>query len=365
MRFFADSEQSDAANATGFKGFYYHFLEMEGGRRANRCELSSIDTALLIAGALAAAEYFDRADSREEEIGRLARLLAERVDWTWMLGRSTTICHGWTPEGGFLSYRWQGYSEALVMVLLALGSTTHPIPSTCYAAWCASYEWRTLYDVDYLHAGPLFIHQMSHIWCDLRAIRDRFMRDHDCDYFENSRRATLIQQRYAIENPKRFPHYGARYWGITASGGPGPCRKTVDGIRRQFFGYVARGVPDGPDDGTTSPWAVATSLPFAPEIVAPTISHFASLPIAAAHPYGFRASFNRAFDDEAEHGTGWVSPYHYGINVGPTVLMIENYRSGLIWGLMRKCSALTAGLRAAGFSGGWLAEPSGRAGVRA
>ena len=360
LRFLAASEQGKAPDATGHRGFYYHFLDMDSGRRAWRSELSSIDTTFLIAGALVAAEYFDRTTPDEVEIRTLARFLEDRVDWKWMLGRSSTVCHGWTPEKGFLRYRWQGYSEALLMILLALGSTTHPIPATCYEAWCATYEWRTLYGIEYLHAGPLFIHQMSHIWCDLRSIQDRFMREHDCDYFENSRRATQIQQLYAIDNPGRFAHYGARCWGITASDGPGRCRKTVHGVRRRFFDYVARGVPDGPDDGTTAPWAVAASLPFAPEIVAPTISHLASLPVRASNPYGFKASFNRAFAGPGNQEAGWVSPYHFGVNVGPTVLMIENHRSELIWALMKKCDVLTAGLRKAGFEGNWLsAQPEG------
>lgn len=354
LRYFAASEQGDGHGASGYNGFYYHFLHMETGRREWHCELSSIDTALLIAGALAAAVYFDGLDEDEAEIRRLAHFLYERIDWAWMLDAKETLCHGWTPEKGFLPYRWEGYDEALILYLLALGSPTHPIRPECYAAWCRTYEWKEIYGIAYLYAGPLFIHQMSHIWCDLRGIRDRFMREHDCDYFENSRRATLIQQQYAIRNPQAFKHVGERCWGVSASDGPGRRTKKIAGIQRVFFDYVARGVPYGPDDGTIAPWAVAASLPFAPEIVAPTITHMAGLRVKVPNPYGFKASFNPLFEDDAKDGVGWVSPYHFGINEGPTVLMIENYRTGLTWSLMRKCSALTAGLRAAGFEGGWL-----------
>ena len=354
LRFLAQSPQGDAADATGHKGFYYHFLHLRSGRREWNCELSSIDTALLIAGALAASEYFDRAAGVEPEIRALAKFLYERVDWHWMLAGGNTLCHGWRPEQGFLPYRWQGYDEALILYLLALGSPTHPIGPECYEAWCSTYEWKEIYGVEFLYAGPLFIHQMSHIWCDFRGIRDRFMAGRDCDYFENSRRATIIQQQYAIRNPLGFAHVGEHCWGITASDGPGFVSKKVSGVERTFYDYVARGVPFGPDDGTLAPWAVAASLPFAPEIVAPTIAHFARLPLDVENPYGFKASFNPVFHDDASDKVGWVSPFHFGINEGPTVLMIENRRSAFVWSLMRRCAPLVAGLRIAGFGGGWL-----------
>ena len=349
LRFLADSSQSESADASGYKGFYYHFLHMNTGRRAWQCELSSIDTALLIAGALTSAEYFDRAEPPEAEIRQLARFLYERIDWGWMLNGEQTICHGWHPEKGFLPYHWEGYDEALILYLLALGSPTHAIPQTCYDAWCRTYEWKTIYGISFLYAGPLFIHQMSHIWCDFRGIRDRFMRAHDCDYFENSRRATLIQQQYAIRNVQGFDHVGEWCWGISASDGPGRETRKVAGVERSFFDYVARGVPYGPDDGTLAPWAVAASLPFAPEVVGPTIAHLSALHVGVPNPYGFKASFNPVYRGAIDDGIGWVSPYHFGINEGPTVLMIENHRTGLIWSLMKRCEALSAGLRLAGF----------------
>ena len=355
LRFFKASEQSESPNATGYKGFYYHFLDMQTGRREWQCELSSIDTALFIAGALAAAEYFDRPVADETEIRELARHLYERIDWAWMLNKGDTICHGWKPEGGFLPYRWKGYDEALILYLLALGSPTHPIDQRCYEAWCRTYEWKSIYDIEFLYAGPLFIHQMSHIWCDLRGIRDRFMREHNCDYFENSRRATMVQQQYGIHNPLGFKHSNAQCWGISASDGPGRLTKKVGGVERVFYDYLARGAPYGPDDGTVAPWAVAASLCFAPEIVAPTITYMAALHVDAPNPYGFKASFNPVFHSDVDDGIGWVSRFHFGINVGPTLLMIENHRSELIWKLMRQCVALRTGLKAAGFSGGWLA----------
>ena len=355
LRFFAASEQSTAVDATGYRGFYYHFLHMKSGKRAWCSELSSIDTALLVAGALASAAYFDGATDREREIRSLANMLYERVEWDWMLAGRETLCHGWRPEGdaGFLAYRWEGYDEALVLYLLALGSPTHPIGPGSYAAWCGTYEWKTIYGFDYLYAGPLFIHQLSHVWVDFRGIRDAFMRDKDSDYFENSRRATLVQQEYGRRNPLGLGHLSDFCWGVSASDGPGPVTKKIAGVERVFFDYVARGVPYGPDDGTIAPWAVVASLPFAPDVVLPAAMGFRHLDLQLANPYGFKASFNPVFGP-VDDGIGWVSKFHFGINEGPTVLMIENHRSGLVWTLMRGCAPLVAGLRAAGFSGGWL-----------
>jgi hypothetical protein len=360
LRFLAASEQSESPDATGYKGFYYHFLDMQTGRRAWHSELSSIDSALLIAGVLAAATFFDGPAAAETEIRDLGKLLYERVDWAWMLAGGDTLSHGWRPEQGFLPYRWEGYDEALILYLLALGSPTHPIDPACYDVWCRSYEWKNVFGIDYLYAGPLFTHQLSHIWCDFRGIRDRFMREHDADYFENSRRATLVQQQYAIRNPLGFKHVGELCWGITASDGPGFEVKKIDGVERVFFDYVARGAPYGPDDGTIAPWAVAASLPFAPEIVAPTLANLGGLHVHLENRYGFKASINPVYHPHGDDGVGWVSRYHFGINEGPTVLMIENHRSAMIWSLMQRCAPLVAGLQAAGFSGGWLGHSVSR-----
>ena len=180
------------------------------------------------------------------------------------------------------------------------------------------------------------------------------MRGKRIDYFENSRRATHVQRLYAIDNPAGFSAYGENCWGITASDGPGPATHMIKGKRRRFFGYKARGVPEGPDDGSIAPWAVAASLPFAPEIVAPALQHFETLRLRENNAYGFKATFNATIADRSSQSRPWISPYHFGINQGPVLLMVENYRTGLIWRLMRQCPYLVAGLRRAGFSGGWL-----------
>lgn len=364
LRFFRESEQSTAPNATGHRGFYYHFLHMDSGRRAWKSELSTIDTTFLIAGALLAAQYFSGDDDREAEIRALADALYRRVEWDWALNIAAAgqpapaVSHGWTPERGFIRHRWHGYSEALLLYALALGSPTHRIPAGSYDAWLAHYDWRTLYGFEHLYAGPLFIHQLSHAWIDFRGIADDFVRARGVDYFENSRRATYVQREYAIRNPRGLRGYGANTWGVTASDGPGPAGHVIDGTARSFWAYRARGVPFGPDDGTLSPWAVVASLPFAPEIVLPALEY-----LNAHHPeitstYGFKCSFNPTFSGDETREGGWISNGYFGLDQGPVVLLIENHLSGQPWRLMRDCEPLVAGLRRAGFTGGWLERQS-------
>jgi hypothetical protein len=355
LRFLWKAPQGKGASAAGYKGFYYHFLDMETGRRAHRSEVSTVDSALLFAGALAAAAYFQRDDAREHEIRTLADNIYRRADWRWAQGRGATVSHGWKPERGLMRYRWEGYDEALILYVLGLGSPTHPLPPESYAAWLSTYRWREIYGIPQLAAGPLFVHQLSHLWIDFRGIRDAFMRERGIDYFENSRRATLTQQQYAIRNPRGFRDYNETCWGLTATDGPGPRTLRVDGVVRRFYDYVARGVPDGPDDGTLAPWAVVASLPFAPEIVGPTVEYYRShLRLHLQNPYGFKATFNATYPERRRSPYGWISPYHYGINQGPIVIMVENYRTGLVWNLMRTCPYVVEGLRRAGFAGGWL-----------
>lgn len=356
LRFFWTSPHGPEPDATGYRGFYYHFLDTRTGRRAWQCELSTIDSTLLLAGALAAAAYFDAEVADEREIRTLADALYRRADWQWAQNQGSTVTHGWKPESGFLDYRWEGYDEALVLYILGLGSPTHPLPESSYAAWTSTYRWENCYGYEYLYAGPLFTHQLSHVWIDFRGIQDAFMREKGIDYFENSRRATYLQQCYAIMNPRKFEGYRECCWGITASEGPGPATLKLNGIVRDFYDYVGRGVPYGPDDGTLAPWVVVASLPFAPDIVLQAIGfciHQAKL--KQFNRYGFKAAFNPTHPGEPGNPYGWwVSPWHFGINQGPIVLMVENHLTGLLWRLMRGCPYIVAGLRRAGFVGGWL-----------
>lgn len=352
VRFFRDSDQSGAASATGYKGFYYHFLHMDNGKRMWQSELSMIDTALLLAGALTASSYFDASTDDEAELRAVVDTLYQRVDWNWAQGGEPTLRQGWKPECGFLNYGWDGYNEGLVLYALALGSPTHPLQLDHYAAWTETYQWENLYDIDFLYAGPLFIHQFSHAWIDFRGIRDDFMQEKQCDYFENSCRATEVQREYARRNPHSYRGYEEDCWGLSACDGPTRSVRTLPDEPSRLYGYAARGVPYGPDDGTLSGWAALASLPFAPEATLRAIRYMLQRYPEMWVAEQYASSFNPGLPGET--GAAWVSRGHFGLDQGLVVMMIENYRSELIWRLLRTCPAIRTGLKRAGFRGGWL-----------
>src|SRR6186713_200965 len=235
LRYLFECPQGREPDASGYKGFFYHFLDIETGRRVWQCELSTIDSAFLFAGALTVGTYFDRDTPEEVEIRSLADTLYRRADWNWARDGGATLTHGWRPENGFIPHRYQGYDEGLLLYILGLGSPTHPLPPESYQAYCATYQWKKIYDRELLYSGPLFTHQLSHLWIDFRGLQDAFMRDRGSDYFENSRQATYVQQAYAVHNPLQFAGYGEHCWGFTACDGPGWAKQVVDGVERQFF----------------------------------------------------------------------------------------------------------------------------------
>ena len=357
LRFFwTGTQDSSASNATGYHGFFYHFLDMTTGKRFQTVELSTIDTALLLAGVLTCQSYFTGTDSLESEIRRLADSIYARVDWQWASPRPPVVSLGWHPETGFLGYNWRGYNEAMILYILALGSPTHPVDTSAWSQWTAPYQWGTFYGQTHVGFAPLFGHQYSHAWIDFYKIQDAYMRGRGIDYFENSRRATYAQQSYAAANPGGWTGYSDRIWGLTASDGPGDVTLTLGGRSRQFHGYWARGASftETPDDGTIAPTAAGGSIPFAPEIAIPALwamrqTYGASL----FSTYGFRDAFNPTYT--ASSAAGWFDVDYLGIDQGPIVAMIENYRTGLIWRLMRGNAYIVRGMCRAGFTGGWLA----------
>lgn len=357
LNFFMASDQSGSAGATGYHGFYFHFLDMKRGTRVWRCELSPIDTTILIAGMLSAGAYFDADTPEETELRRLADALYERVDWLWMQNDGVTVMQGWKPECGFLHYGWEGYSEALLLYALGLGSPTHALTEQSFHAWTMTYQWEHLYGTDFLYAGPLFIHQFSHAWIDFRGIRDAFMREKDCDYFENSRRATYIQRAYAILNPRSFVGYDAEHWGLSAGDGPSGDTRQVAGRQQTFYGYAARGVPYGPDDGTVSGSSITSSLVFAPEIVLPALRALQADGTAQDRDFIHASGFNATLGHSP--GKAWTTTDIFGLDQGMIVLMIENYRSGLPWRLMKRLPCIRDGLHRASFRGSWLKHRSG------
>lgn len=367
LRFFHDAPQGpEPRGTTGHHGFFYHFLDMTTGLRAGGSELSTVDTALFLAGALFCQSYFDADDEDEAQIRQLAERIYARVDWRWAQIRPPAISHGWSPECGFLEYDWRGYNEAMIVYLLGLGSPTHPVEKSAWAEWTSTYDqsWQSDFGEPHLAFAPLFGHQYCQTWIDLRGLQDSYMSGRGIDYFENNRRAIYAQRAYAIANPHGWKDYGSDVWGVTASDGPADVEREYAGKLRLFRSYAGRGVvgPYGYDDGTLAPTAVLGSIAFAPEIVIPTIrelhrrygQHIYS-------EYGFLDAFNPSFDFDVPlvhgrciKGFGWVASDYLGIDQGPIVAMIENGQTGLVWRVMRKNPHLRRGLERAGFNGGWL-----------
>lgn len=366
LRFFRTAPQGPAiADVIGYRGFFYHFLDATRGRRFERTELSSIDTTLLLGGVLFAQSFFDGDGAGEAEVRRLADEIYNRVEWTWMRPRAPLVAMGWHPEGGgaFIDHDWDQYNEAALLYVLALGSPTHALPDNAWEAWTSRFEsqWGARWGEAHLQFPPLFGHQYSHLWIDFRGIRDRYIESKRLDYFENSRRATYAQQAYAIANPGGFRDYGDAVFGLTACDGPGDFVHQIGGRRYQFYSYSARG-PGDRDDGTLAPTALAGSIPFAPEITVPALKQIRSRYGDAVYTqYGFLDSFNPTLRDSGVNlrhgridGDVWVDGDYLGIDQGPIVCMIENWRSGLVWNVMRRNAHIRRGLERAGFTGGWL-----------
>ncbi len=351
LRFFWHSPQSEARDATGHRGFYYHFLDMRSGRRVWDCELSLIDTTLLMAGVLTVRQYF-QGTGDEAEVRALADALYQRVDWRWAQNDSPTLSQGWKPEAGFLHYGWEGFNEATLLYALGLGSPTHPLSDGCFLTWTLTYQWENLLGQDVLYSGPLFTHLFSHAWIDFRGVQDAFMLEKGSDYFENTRRTIALHREYCERNPHGFAGYRRDVWGISAGDGP------VDDLPREYrrdsrhFGYMARGAPYGPDDGTLCPWAMLACLPFAPEAaLAGTRCLLAAYPQVCPDDR-FVSGFNPSI---ATQTGGWLSDGWYGLDQGLLILMIGNTHSGLVWSLLRQAPEIRRGLGRAGFAGGWLA----------
>ena len=367
LRFLWRAPQGPAASGvTGHHGFFYHFLDMNTGHRFEQVELSSIDTGLLMAGVLFVQQYFHGSDAEETEIRALADSLYRRVNWQWMVDRTANrLSMGWHPESGFIESDWHGYDESMILHILALGSPTSPIDPGIWTTYTSSNKWGTFYDQAHVGFAPLFGHQYSHIFVDFRGIQDAYIRAHGIDYFENSRRAVLAQRQYAIDNPMGWAGYDADVWGLSAADGPVDAELMYNGQQRRFWTYSARGAShtEVRDDGTIAPTAAGGSIPFAPEYAIRALRAMRErYGQGLWGEYGFWDSFNPSFtftNVKTQHGEvipglGWFDRDYLGIDQGPIVLMIENYRSELIWKHLRNNPYIIQGLRRAGFTGGWL-----------
>ncbi len=330
--FWTGPQGSAASGTIGYKGFFYHFLDMNTARRFttwSNVELSSIDTALLLAGILDCRQYFNTSDPLDIQVRALADSIYRRTDWEFMRNSGVGLRMGWLPGTGFSGFgTWTGYNESMIMYLLALGSPTHPNPTSVWGTWFSTYSWQTHYGHSFVVFPPLFGHQYSHCWVDFRNKDDYYMRFKNITYFDNSRLATLAQRDYCIANPGGWTGYSGTLWGLTASDGP--------------FGYNARGAPPAQnDDGTITPTAAAGSIPFAPEVVIPTLHNFFDNYPLLWGPYGFKDALNPTWN--------WYATDYIGIDQGPILLMIENHRNEKIWQRFMTNPYIQTGLARAGF----------------
>jgi predicted esterase len=351
---------------SGYKGFFYHFLDLKNARRFGDVELSTIDSGLLLAGILSCQTWFDGNSTTEKAIRDAADFLYRRVEWDWMLNANNRLSMGWRPERGFIPSEWYGYNEAMILYILALGSPTHSIPERSWTEWTRPYYWDEYQGQSHVNFFPLFGHQYSHVWIDFKGIQDPYMKSRGIDYFENSRRATLANRAYCLENPKKFKGYGPNVWGLTACDGPmdwayrNDPRKTCAEIwNDEYRGYSARGAASDVqfDDGTLAPTAAGGSVPFAPEVCLPALqamweTYYDSL----VGRYGFKDCFNPSFTACGRLPKGWFDVDYLGIDQGPILLMLENHRSGLLWNIMKRNPYIVRGLQRAGFEGGWLSQ---------
>lgn len=303
-------------------GFFYHFVNMHTGKREWKCELSTIDTSLLLCGVLTCRAYF-----HDEEVRSLASQIYERVDWPWFLNGGKALSMGWKPESGFLKARWDIYCELMMIYLLGLGSPTHPLPADTWDAWK-----RPQFDYYHLHyigsPAPIFVHQYSQAWFDFRGKQDRY-----ADYFQNSILATQAHRRFCLDLSRRFPDYDSDLWGITSSDSAN--------------GYVAWGGPPsmGPIDGTVVPCAAAGSLPFLPDEALRVLRRIrGNYAQRGWNRYGFVDAFNPQ--------TNWYDPDVIGIDLGISLLMAENLRTGFVWETFMKNEEMRRGMERAGFKPG-------------
>ncbi len=328
---FVNGPQGSGSSGTiGYQGWFYHFLDLNTATRVSGSELSSIDTTLLLGGVLYAKQYFNGTNANETSIRAMADTIFNRVNWTFMSQGTNAVAMGWQPTTGFSGYgNWIGYDEGMLLYLLGLGTATNPLPASAWNYWTSGYTWATYYGESFVPFPPLFGHEYSHCWVDFRHVADAYMISENSTYFENSHRAALAQQSYCIANPLGWVGYGSNVWGLTASDDPS--------------GYEAHGAPPAlNDDGTIAPTAAGGAMAFAPDISLPTLEYLYSHGRTALWTaYGFRDAFNQSVQ--------WYDTDELGIDQGPIVIMIENYRNQNVWRLFMQNAEIQRGLQQAGF----------------
>ena len=373
LRFLRQLPQGpQASGVAGHKGFFYHFLEMDTGLRAGDCELSTVDTALLLCGALHAQVFFSGEHPAEVEIRRLADELTTRVDWHWAQTRPPSISLGWTPEEGFLPYDWRGYNEAAVVYLLALGHPTRPLERAAWTAWTKEFQrnWSTFYGSQGLQFPPLFGHQYSSVWVDFRGIRDAFTRRHGIDYYENCAPRRLRAARLRDAQPARLGRLRRRRLGPHRLRRAGRDDGAARGPAAALLRPMPRAAPAAARRRGRRRHHRADRRRLVDRLRArhrgagdrqPCVRRYGSYIYGK---YGFFDSFNPSFNFQTaklSHGRvvpgfGWVATDYLGIDQGPILAMIANYTDGSVWQTMTRSPQIRRGLLRAGFTGGWLED---------
>lgn len=330
--FLQGPQGTNATAIIGYNGWFYHFIDMNTATRSPNSELSSIDTTWLLAGILYAKQYFNGTNTVETGVRNMANAIFARVNWTWMAQGTDAMAMGWLPDSGFTTFgNWVGYNEGMMIYLMGMGAATNPLPASSWNYWTSGYTWATNYGQTYVPFGPLFGHEYSHCWIDFRHVADAYMNSHSSTYFENSRRATLAQRQYCIANPAGWPGYSSTVWGLTASDDP-------------YVGYEAHGAPPAlNDDGTIAPTAPGGAMAFTPEYSLPDLQYlYSSYRTNLWTANGFRDAFNL-------RAPAWFDTDELGIDQGPIVIMIENYRTQRVWQLFMQNQEIQQGLAQAEF----------------
>ena len=355
--FFTDvlSTLQQIKNEASWKGWWAHFLDPETLKPARspkfwNSEFSTIDTALLMWGVISVYSVLDKTSTKGRHLRGICEELIAAIDWQPML-LNGLFSHGIDAKGIIIPHVYSGYSEALLLYVLALGvSPDNQVSENLWKKY--------LHQTSLLGEGknafitmsgtPLFCYQYPHCWLDFRGVRDHVGRAVDFDYFENSQRLVRAQIQYAVENPQRFKGYSALKWGFSACDGPGWTRqRDKEGNERSFYGYNERGAPEGIDDGTISPVAQLAALPFLPKVVWEGVKAHIYDPLKLYGSHGFAGGYNVTFQNE--DGKPWVDNEMVGIDHGAAILMVENYRSGLLWSLCMGYEGTVRGMSRAGF----------------
>ena len=331
--FWNGPQGTNTSGDIGYNGWFYHFLDMNLATRSGSSELSSIDTALLLGGILYVKQYFNGTNATETGIQTTASAIFNRVNWTWMspdIPGTNGVRMGWLPESGFSTFGdWIGYDEGMLIYLLGIGASSNSLPAASWNYWTSGYTWATYYGYSYVPFPPLFGHEYSHCWIDFRHVGDAYMNAESSTYFENSHRAALAQQAYCIADPGGWAGYNSLIWGLTASDDP--------------YGYSAHGAPPAENDnGTIAFTASGGAMAFAPEISWPSLKNFYTNGRKRFWTqYGFIDAFNLS--------AGWYDNAELGIDQGPIVIMIENYRNQNVWRWFMQNPEIQTGLQRAGF----------------